>query len=723
MNKIILIIIFIGLACTEMYAYDDTDTHPRITGMAIQYSGIGTFVKQNLGSEFAKGANSVVDGLKITDWISQGSIAEDAPTCRASNHFHNPRQSWISSNMSDVRQANAVCMAKGWIPTYSAVTWATGYQAPAPSDTKLTNMSGAYNWDKARADYYAALISLTTTVRESKFADTFSTLGHVMHLLQDMAVPAHTRNDFQSHLKVDPVYGTLETLWTAQPYENYVKINTSLVNFADPSGNFPSFSNTTVTNFWDTDQYTGSNPSADTAIGLAEYANANFFSDFTIFKGILDLPHSFPYPASSSVQSYEEVVDSSTGKSKTYLKKVGDGETVNHLAAYRWYFKYLPATVNNIGLYLDDKCHEDYASKLIPRAVGYSAGLLNYFFRGSIDITVPSNGVYSMIDATQAGFDPATAAFAAIKLKATNTTTTSESMTNGTIQLVVKYKVAQTDPFLSDPVETDADFSYIVVPEKNNISALYIATPTELNFDLSQNPIPLWATDVYLQVVFKGTLGNENGAVAVGFKDISEPTPVDIFNNMDKKCISSNWYNAGSPEAIAQVDTNHDGIAGTDEADAYAHDLKNIYLRFSPYSQNPPFYWASPTEYDFTVPYLAAGAHVRAVYILSDYMFNKGYYMSREKIDPADTWTHSDLNQLWWHSAVKRQRDYSEDNGLCGGNPPCYIDVYPAHSDVFPADYFPGFFTFRNTSMWWGSVKILINSPYPENSQCTYDSL
>jgi hypothetical protein len=35
---------------------------------------------------------------------------------------------------------------------------------------------------------------------------------------------------------------------------------------------------------------------------------------------------------------------------------------------------------------LDEKVHEDYARLLLPRAVGYSAALLDYFFRGRLDV-------------------------------------------------------------------------------------------------------------------------------------------------------------------------------------------------------------------------------------------------------------------------------------------------------------------------------------------------
>lgn len=40
---------------------------------------------------------------------------------------------------------------------------------------------------------------------------------------------------------------------------------------------------------------------------------------------------------------------------------------------------------------LNDTIHRTYADFLIPRAVGYSASLLNYFFRGDITIERDSN--------------------------------------------------------------------------------------------------------------------------------------------------------------------------------------------------------------------------------------------------------------------------------------------------------------------------------------------
>ena len=48
------------------------------------------------------------------------------------------------------------------------------------------------NWFVARELLYDALTQTDPRQREVFFAETFRTLGYVLHLLEDMAVPAHT---------------------------------------------------------------------------------------------------------------------------------------------------------------------------------------------------------------------------------------------------------------------------------------------------------------------------------------------------------------------------------------------------------------------------------------------------------------------------------------------------------------------------------------------------
>ncbi len=325
--------------------------------------------------------------------------------------------------------------------------------------------------------------------------------------------------------------------------------------------------------------------------------------------------------------------------------------------------------------------------------------LLDYFFRGSIEITLPNSAVYSLTD-------PATG-FTRITLLAKNTTPNGEEMTDGSIELVVKYRLALEDPFRNYPpdypFQAAEEFSYIVVPEANNTRSIPRDAPVELTFDLSQNPIPLYAIDVYLQIVYNGKLGLEDGAVAVGFKDISEPTPIDLFNDADRICMNGSFYVSGSPEAIALVDTNKNGIA--EEWPVYPYDVRDIYYRFSTTS-NPQN--ASPTEYHFYVPYLAAGNFLRALFILSDYKLNHSFYATPVKKDPSDPWSYLPWGDLTYSIAIKNQTDYIEDSEICAPlSAPCYIWWYPT------------FLSYRDVEMWDGVGFMSICHAYPLNSECS----
>lgn len=69
-------------------------------------------------------------------------------------------------------------------------------------------------------------------------------------------------------------------------------------------------------------------------------------------------------------------------------------------------------------------------------------------------------------------------------------------------------------------------------------------SPDAITFDFSAAPIPINASDLYLQVVFLGKLGNETGAVAVATQDIPEPTFQTYINSTDYVWRGSQWYTA-----------------------------------------------------------------------------------------------------------------------------------------------------------------------------------
>lgn len=135
------------LLCITSHAisYDDTDSHKRITKKAIENSNLHRYLWRTL--DYLKGLEANLPlgrGMAIRLWLEEGSKLEDAPACRASNHFHNPLKSWDQPQMNDLAGIlgwgiKKKCVSDGWLESNrkSAVTWATGYVAPAPSGNKV----------------------------------------------------------------------------------------------------------------------------------------------------------------------------------------------------------------------------------------------------------------------------------------------------------------------------------------------------------------------------------------------------------------------------------------------------------------------------------------------------------------------------------------------------------------------------------------------------------
>lgn len=394
-------------------AFDDVLTHPQITRVSVLGSTLDATLKSELGLPDginARLASRQDESLTVVGWLQRGSRLEDEPACRAGNHFHNPLRPFTASQVSDrPGLINLWCASfSPFTLLRSNVTWGTRFVSPSELGPATGN---PFDWVAARHAYLDGLTAPLPSDRTAALASAFETIGHVMHLVQDMAVPAHVRNDFASHLEYCVLRFAAFSRWCENRFERFVRLRSDLVD--DATSLAVDFAGRPLTRFWDLDRYTGVNPSDDTAQGLAEYTNANFFSLNTVFTESLDPtdPHAFPYPRRTSTNLAElfgesvTVVQQVTAEDRQidlgkYLKKTGDGETkverflrVGYLA--RDLVNLSPPSGNlRLTFQFDDAVHEDYARVLLPRAIGYSASLLDYFFRGKLDVDlVPADPV------------------------------------------------------------------------------------------------------------------------------------------------------------------------------------------------------------------------------------------------------------------------------------------------------------------------------------------
>ena len=116
---------------------------------------------------------------------------------------------------------------------------------------------------------------------------------------------------------------------------------------------------------------------AGITIGIGEYSSANFFSDDTVNSP------DFVLPARSQVEVRIEPDLQGRLRPYTYFRSgFGDQDYPLALASAM-----LPYVIDPLATptqkALDAKVFQGYGTKLFPRSISYSAGLIDYFFRGS----------------------------------------------------------------------------------------------------------------------------------------------------------------------------------------------------------------------------------------------------------------------------------------------------------------------------------------------------
>ena len=348
---------------TPLSAYEVL-THRAISEAAIRQSTAQTALDSLLA---VVAIDDETNRKTLVEWVRQGTGLEDDQP-RFVNHFHNPLAKWTEAGLRR--------------RYFSSIRW--GQVA-----------TNEWSWSRVRDHLYDAVTKDTRNNRDTALAKVFRGLGHQMHLVQDAASPPHTREDI--HM-------------LGYHYEKFVvdiqqrEPDFLLQHLQFPIGPDPSWRslqpNTTAplvvarlidTDLYaSTDEYTGVNPAiTGTALtGLAEYTNANFLSEDTLWTSSFSY---FTYPKRSSAAEVEREVRLPSGElvRRRYYQKVADGDTGHLLATVgflRNYFVtyHLDPTRAHHTAALDEMVYREYARQLVPRAVGYSTALVDHFFGGSI---------------------------------------------------------------------------------------------------------------------------------------------------------------------------------------------------------------------------------------------------------------------------------------------------------------------------------------------------
>ncbi len=450
-------------------------------------------------------------------------------------------------------------------------------------------------------------------LRAAYWATTFRALGDIVHLLQDMAQPQHTRNDPHAGLgcktNIDDCLAG-----HASYYEGYIEARaTGTAGFqlrerffktSDPNDigeqvtkplldfqGAPQYETVRFAKFGDFFS-TGTFSDSLNAQGLANYSNRGFYSAGTnINRGHLT-PYLAPPPLGIGASLGEVVLADGTVQNANAKSVPGaltlvkggvpdsvypdreDGQSI--ALSTKGVFDQFMKPLGKAHYTLNHYNYDDQARLLIPRAVAYSAGLLDFFFRGKMEISLPDAGVYSVVDHSK--FAPPASptnllfdfrGFRTLRMRLKNTTdditppqssAVQQDMPNGMLVAVMKFhrNLCYDDALdgeISNPNQAAACRSVgeeIVVSNPLSGQSVPVATAEqpngpELTFVFEQE-LPINAWDVVLQIVYRGKLGTENDAVAVTTRNISEPTFITTYNDTDHLLLNGSCY---TPEVIA----------------------------------------------------------------------------------------------------------------------------------------------------------------------------
>jgi len=395
------------LAGTFAWALNEP-SHSLINQEATNRSSLNAFLQEHLG--MPDGIRTPIRGTtesrRVEQWIQLGGAREDESTnleyltgkARSFRHFHDPLLAWDRSGLF-----YPLTIPPRITRFESSIRWAQR------TDQDRETGHGNYAWPHARRYFLTALTDPNPTVREQAFADTFRALGQTMHLVVDASVPEHVRNDPHPMGEVQDKFGQVgnyeywvlaqhriagtESGFIRDYLSTPIDLDPELLQIVIPSTE--TIARVPIARLFDSDQYTGSNPdvTAESRIGIAEVANANFVSQDTGYG-------QYPHPALANMPKYVGTYPK-TGEKRAYYSKKGAGTPggaglpVDPVAAEC----VLDEATGVATFCKDDNVWRQTARHMLPRAVRYGQEVLDYFFRGKLEVSRepdPATGLPSL---------------------------------------------------------------------------------------------------------------------------------------------------------------------------------------------------------------------------------------------------------------------------------------------------------------------------------------
>jgi len=243
-----------------------------------------------------------------------------------------------------------------------------------------------YSYPQVLTYFEKAFTEASPTVRKKYQAKMFVALGHLLHLMNDMTSPAHTRDDSHPFGDVMEIYGRGGINGDNKNMGFRISGN-DLVN----PESFPTYPDSSVPKY---------SKFSDFITKEAKWTATHFFSNDTIFTK--------PKPAISDTYESYDYAGSGNGMDKYYIKADGYHGIANtkklgiRIKSYiinalreKFYTDSSSKIVmdKTTSFKGDYTVLEDNARILIPRAIANARNFLDYFFRGKISANIDGSNI------------------------------------------------------------------------------------------------------------------------------------------------------------------------------------------------------------------------------------------------------------------------------------------------------------------------------------------
>ncbi len=405
----------------------------------VPYSWVPIFPNPDPGldSNFKKQCTIKNDGSRyctIEELLGNGAILEDSSSLlgikRPLNHFFDP---YYDRSLTQFGPNND-------LTSLGYKSWEWALENEGELTETLTRPEQQYSYRDANKCFYNALTSENYDDRDFYYACMFNNLGQVIHHVEDMAQPEHTRND--QH--IEGLHTSFYEVFTQKRNDNSKKgLDPEYLSYLNSPGLLkPAFSS--AKSFWTTSEIYGQRS------GMADFSSYNFVTKdtaFAIYDGTISPDRYYPFPEPSQIPAIKDISDplvlGDTGaqicqeikNDPEYLfipdqpcvvefiqTSVVDNlqpETngINEMAATYSVFDEAIAD-NSLNVVVDggqgvqfvDRMvslnqvnYANHHKYLIPRAVSYSAGLIDHFFRGDVTMSTKRDSYFDT-DVDEDGF-------------------------------------------------------------------------------------------------------------------------------------------------------------------------------------------------------------------------------------------------------------------------------------------------------------------------------